>query len=150
MFYCLSPVKRRLLEWSKNRTLPSIFIIFCLAFFRGYLQTEYTCQSLHMKDFSSHDNLRKSLKILFQGWWLAATARDMSTVFWFFLVRILPHWTEYGEIIRIFRYPVRMRENGDQNNSKYEHILRSELFLGFVLSFLIFEWKILNNTVWKK
>ena len=30
-------------------------------------------------------------------------------------------WTEYGEILRISPYSVRMRENTDQNNSEYGH-----------------------------
>ena len=34
-------------------------------------------------------------------------------------------WTEYGEIRSISSYSVRMRENVDQNNSKYGHFLRS-------------------------
>ena len=33
---------------------------------------------------------------------------------------------EYGEILRISLYSVRMRENANQNNSEYGHILRSE------------------------
>ena len=32
--------------------------------------------------------------------------------------------TEYGEILRISPYSVRMRENEDQNNSEYGHFLR--------------------------
>ena len=36
-------------------------------------------------------------------------------------------WTEYGEIRSISPYSVRMRENGDQNNSSYEHFLSSAL-----------------------
>ena len=35
-------------------------------------------------------------------------------------------WTESGRILRISPYSVRMRENKDQNNSAYGHILRSE------------------------
>ena len=38
-----------------------------------------------------------------------------------------PIWTEYGEILRNFPYSVLIRENMDQNNSKYEHFLRSYL-----------------------
>ena len=34
--------------------------------------------------------------------------------------------TEYGEILRISPYSVRMRENADQNNSEYGHFLRSD------------------------
>ena len=33
--------------------------------------------------------------------------------------------TEYEEILRIFPYLVRMRENTDQNNLEYGHFLRS-------------------------
>ena len=36
-------------------------------------------------------------------------------------------WTEYGEILRISRYSVRMRENVDQSNSEYERSLRSDI-----------------------
>ena len=45
-----------------------------------------------------------------------------SELFWslFFCIR-----TEYGEILFISPYSVRMRENTGQNNSKYGHFLRS-------------------------
>ena len=33
--------------------------------------------------------------------------------------------TEYGETRIIFPYSVRIRENADQNNSEYGHVLRS-------------------------
>ena len=33
--------------------------------------------------------------------------------------------TEYGEIRSISQYSVRMRENMDQNNSEYGHLVRS-------------------------
>ena len=33
--------------------------------------------------------------------------------------------TEYGEVLRVSPYSVRMRENRDQKNSKYENFLRS-------------------------
>ena len=36
--------------------------------------------------------------------------------------------TEYGEILYISPYSVRMRENMDQNNSEYGHFLRSVSF----------------------
>ena len=45
-----------------------------------------------------------------------------SELFWSVFTLI---WTEYGEILRIFPYSVRMRENVDQNNSKYGHFSRS-------------------------
>ena len=43
-------------------------------------------------------------------------------LFWPVFSRI---WTEYGEILCISPYSVRMRENTDQNNSQYGHFLRS-------------------------
>ena len=43
-------------------------------------------------------------------------------LFWSVFSRI---WTEYGEVLRISPYSVRMRENTDQNNSEYEYFLRS-------------------------
>ena len=45
-----------------------------------------------------------------------------SELFWSFFSCI---WTEYGKIVRISPYSVRMRENMDQNNSEYGHLLRS-------------------------
>ena len=45
-----------------------------------------------------------------------------SGLFWSAFSRIR---TEYGEILRISPYSVRMRENVDQNNSEYGHFLRS-------------------------
>ena len=46
-----------------------------------------------------------------------------SKLFWSVFTRI---WTEYGEILFISPYSVRMRESTDQNNSEYGHFLRSE------------------------
>ena len=47
-----------------------------------------------------------------------------SELFWSVFSRI---WTEYGEILRISPYSVRMRENMDQNNSEYGYFSRSVL-----------------------
>ena len=44
-----------------------------------------------------------------------------SELFWSVFYRI---WTEYGEILRISPYSVRMRENTKQNSSEYGHFLR--------------------------
>ena len=53
-------------------------------------------------------------------------------LFWFIFSRI---WTEYGEMLRIFPYSVRMRENTDQKGSEYGHFSRSvSLFNVFQLS----------------
>ena len=46
-----------------------------------------------------------------------------SELFWSAFSRIQ---TEYGEILRISLYSVRMRGNAVQNNSEYGHVLRSE------------------------
>ena len=46
-----------------------------------------------------------------------------SELFWSIFSRI---WTEYGEKRGISPYSIRMRENTDQNNSEYGHVLRSE------------------------
>ena len=45
-----------------------------------------------------------------------------SKLFWSAFSRI---WTEYGKILRISPYSVRMRENADQTNSECGHFLRS-------------------------
>ena len=44
--------------------------------------------------------------------------------------------TKYGEIRIISPYSVRMRENADQNNSRYGHFLRSVLVFDFVGYFI--------------
>ena len=53
-----------------------------------------------------------------------------SKLFWSVFSRIR---TEYGQILRIFPYSDRMRENTDQNNSEYGHFLRSVLVMSHVL-----------------
>ena len=50
--------------------------------------------------------------------------RQYSELFWSVFSRIR---TEYGEIL-ISPYSVRIRENTDQNNSEYDHFLRSAPF----------------------
>ena len=45
-----------------------------------------------------------------------------SELFWSAFFSI---WTEYGEILSIFPYSVRLRENGYQNNSKFRYFLCS-------------------------
>ena len=48
-----------------------------------------------------------------------------ENTFWQIREKIYPHIrTEYGEILRISPYSVWMRENEDQNNSKYGNVLR--------------------------
>ena len=47
---------------------------------------------------------------------------QIRSFFWSVFSRIR---TEYGEILHISLYSVQMRENTDQNNSKYGHFLRS-------------------------
>ena len=72
----------------------------------------------------------------------------VNTIYWYFFKGSVFHWvkcpyselfcatfprirTEYGEILRISPYSVRMRENADQNNFEYGHFLRTvpHLFL---------------------
>ena len=47
-----------------------------------------------------------------------------SELFWSAFSHI---WTEYGEMLRISPYSVRMWENEDENNFEYEHFLSSVL-----------------------
>ena len=49
-----------------------------------------------------------------------------SELFWFAFSCI---WIEYEEILRISPYSVRIRENVEQNNSKYGHFSRSAYVL---------------------
>ena len=55
--------------------------------------------------------------------WNTAWKCPYSELLWstFFRIR-----TEYGEILRVSPYAVRMKENMDQNNSEYGHFLRSK------------------------
>ena len=48
------------------------------------------------------------------------------SVFGVILDRVSCIWTEYREILHISAYSVQMRENTDQNNSDYGHVLRSD------------------------
>ena len=48
-------------------------------------------------------------------------------LFWFIFSRIR---TEYGKILRISPYSVRLQENTDQNNSEYGHFLRRVIMRG--------------------
>ena len=50
------------------------------------------------------------------------------SIFGVILVRIFSHLDLYGDILRIWLYSVRMRENTDQNNSDYGHFLSSDIF----------------------
>ena len=52
-----------------------------------------------------------------------------SELFWSVFSRIP---TEYGEILRVSPYWVRMRENADQNNSEYGYFLRSDNKQGMI------------------
>ena len=49
-----------------------------------------------------------------------------SKLFWSAFSRVR---TEYGEILRISPYSVRMRGNTDQNNSAYGHFSRNDRFI---------------------
>ena len=60
------------------------------------------------------------------GKWLPTRRkkRPYSELFWSVFFRIQ---TEYGEILSISSYSVRMREKTDQDNSEYEHFLCSAM-----------------------
>ena len=82
--------------------------IFCQKYFANILQDlqkpwTYYILDLHAKT-QFHQNFQKK----------ALRGKCPNTEF--FLVRIFLHsdWTEYGEILRISLYSVRMRENTDQ------------------------------------
>ena len=105
--------------------------------------------------FLSAANFEKAIKTLHES------LRKMclySELFWSAFSRIR---TEYGEILRISAYSVRMRENADQKNSEYGHFSRSEcvLFLkkkinkrlkrfnGNILSELEMQGKVIQDSV---
>ena len=52
-----------------------------------------------------------------------------SKFFWFIISRI---WTEYGEILLIYPYLVRMRENTDHKNFKYGHFFRNVKYVALI------------------
>ena len=60
-----------------------------------------------------------------------------SELFWSVFSRIP---TEYGKILRISPYSVRMRENTDQNNSEYGHFLHS-ISNCFLLIFFVKDYR---------
>ena len=45
--------------------------------------------------------------------------------FWSVFFRI---WTEYGDLLCKYLYPVQLRKNADQKNSEYGHFLRRLYF----------------------
>ena len=59
--------------------------------------------------------------ILSEHWTLREKC-PCSELFW---SAFSPIRTEYGQILHISHYSIRMRENADQNNSEYGHFLRS-------------------------
>ena len=67
-----------------------------------------------------------------------------SKLFWSVFTRIRK---EYGEILHISPYSVRIRENTDQNNSKYGHILRSALLSKSFLQ--LFNFGCGTKTMWR-
>ena len=64
-------------------------------------------------------------KVNWDGWYALRKKCPYSELFWSVFSRIR---TEYGEILRISPYSVRMRENTDQNNSEYGPFSRSDAF----------------------
>ena len=52
-----------------------------------------------------------------------------SELFWSVFSHIR---TEYGEILRLSPYSIRMRKNAEQNNSEYGHFSRSDTDTNFL------------------
>ena len=61
------------------------------------------------------------------------TLREESPYWEFFSSVFSRTGTENGEILRIFPFSVRMRENTDQENSEYGHFSHSDNFDSFLL-----------------
>ena len=59
-----------------------------------------------------------------------------SELFWSTFFRI---WTDYGEILRISPYSVRMQEDADHNNSEYGHFLRNGNHHGMEINQILME-----------
>ena len=56
---------------------------------------------------------------------VTASLREKCPYSEFFWSVFFRSWTEYGDILRISLYSVRMRENMDQKNSEYGHFSRN-------------------------
>ena len=76
------------------------------------------------------------------------------SAFGVFLVRVFLIRNEYGEILLISPYLVRMQENTDQKNSEYKHFLRSVkhvlLVLFDVIPGIYFFYKKKDIPTWKE
>ena len=75
-----------------------MFLIFNLVRFRRFFKAGYKFQLQLMKEcfqtfFLTHDNLRKSLKILFRGWLLAVISS-------YFLLGLFFDWITHNNIVR--------------------------------------------------
>ena len=77
---------------------------------------------LHILRVTPHSITKKSLR----------EKCPYSEFFWSVFSRIR---TEYGNILRISSYSVRMQENRDQKYSEYGHFSRSELDVRFPFPF---------------
>ena len=100
-----------ILSWNKMHIVASLI----------YFPTSLSWNMTHMVTALSHflaslsSNMTQIVAALRCTTWKVI-------LFGVILVRI---WAEYGEILRISPYSVRMRENADQNNSEYRHFSRS-------------------------
>ena len=71
--------------------------------------------------------LHYNFKIVYLEWKPLREKCPYSELFWSGFSRL---WTEYGKMLCISPYLVRIREKGDQNNSEHGLFLRSELQFG--------------------
>ena len=75
------------------------------------------------KALQNKDSSKTFVKILIRTLYALREKCPYSELFWSAFSRIR---AEYGEILCISPYSIRMRENADQNNSEYGHFLRSD------------------------
>ena len=111
-----------------NIFLPSFFLSFfyLVLLVMNFLRIEIVKLMLFIIfTFLSCKNIKVTLNLDYFYWKYTLSLREKcpySELFWSSFSHI---WAEYGEILRIFPYSVRMRENTDLNSSEYGHILRS-------------------------
>ena len=85
---------------------------------------------------------------LVRKWAVSFILREKSSyleIFWSVFSGI---WTEYGELFCKSPDSVRIRENKDQKNSKYEHFLRSVIYT-ITIHFLCFLYSVITSVLEK-
>ena len=96
--------------------------LWCFKFSEYKKQSYFKVRILNLGIFIHvHLQAKHSCKFLS----LLSTLREKCPYSKLFWSVFFPNWTEYHEILRISPYSVWMWENTDQNDSVYEHFLRS-------------------------